>query len=199
MKAQQIYNCTTGFPVCFLDVPLEESEAGVSLPHLDLAKESYRYMLYSNPKTYGQFTCAPYTYYDSSKPLRISKEDIDRFQEALTVYIETPPEKGPVAVGLTDATDQCLEFCNSHGLISDLRKCLNEAKKIFSNISNLKAEYDRFPADEYEEDGHVVLKVEVDSDQDTAFREYDDYTAWMMDNISDENLDFFILTVVRTE
>jgi hypothetical protein len=97
------------------------------------------------------------------------------------------------------ADDACVGFCNSHGLLPDLRKCLSEANNIFLDLQNLTAEYDCFPADEYEEDGHIVIEVEVSSDQDTAFREYDAYTDWLIDNISDDNLKYFVVTVRRTE
>ena len=95
------------------------------------------------------------------------------------------------------ADDTCVEFCNAHGLISDLRKCINEAKDMFSNRQNLVAEYNCYPIDEYEEEGHIVIRVEVDSDQDTAFQEYDKFVGWMLDEIVDDNLDFFVLTVDR--
>lgn len=97
------------------------------------------------------------------------------------------------------ADDACIEFCDAHGLISDLRKCINQAKDIFSNRQNLMAKYGRYPIDEYEEEGHIIIRVEVDSDQDTAFREYDKFVGWMLDTIADENLDFFVLTVNRIE
>lgn len=93
------------------------------------------------------------------------------------------------------ANDACIEFCNTHGLISDLRKCLNQAETIFLNRQSLSAEYDRFDKDEYEEDGHVVIRIQVNSDQETAFKEYDAFTDWMLDNISDDNLDSFVVTV----
>ena len=97
------------------------------------------------------------------------------------------------------ADDACIEFCNTHGLISDLRKCLDQAKDTFLNRLSLKAEYDCYPIDEYEEEGHITIRVEVDSDQDTAFREYDKFVGWMLDKITDDNLDFFVLTVNRIE
>lgn len=95
------------------------------------------------------------------------------------------------------ADDSCIEFCNAHGLISDLRKLINKAKEAFSKRQKISAEYDRFPADEFEEEGHVVLKIDVSSDQDTAFREYDEFTDWIYDNVNDDNQDFFILSVNR--
>jgi hypothetical protein len=93
------------------------------------------------------------------------------------------------------ASAACIEFCNSHGLIPDLRNCLDRAKLAFSNRQSLSAEYDRFDQDEYEEDGHVVIRIEVNSDQETAFKEYDAFTDWMLDNITDDNLDSFVVRV----
>lgn len=95
-------------------------------------------------------------------------------------------------------TAECIKFCNTYSLISDLRKCLNEAKVAFSKRQSLMAEYDCFDEDEYEEDGHVVIRVKVNSDEKTALEEYNYFTDWMLDNISDDNLDFFFVTVSRT-
>lgn len=89
-------------------------------------------------------------------------------------------------------------FCKDHGLIPDLIRCLNRAEGMFSNIQSLLAEYDCFHADDYEEEGHIVIRVEVDSDQETALSEYDALNGWMLDNISDDNIDFFVVTVRRT-
>jgi len=91
------------------------------------------------------------------------------------------------------------EFCKVHGLIPDLIRCLNQAETIFSHIQSLVAEYDCFHADDYEEEGHIVIRIEVASDQETAFDQYDTLNDWMLENISDDNLDFFVLTVRRTE
>jgi len=110
----------------------------------------------------------------------------------------TVQEDWPIADEFEDvASNACIDFCNSRGLINDLRNCLQQIDIVFSNVQNVSAEYDCFDADEYEEEGHIVLRVEVSSDQETAFREYDVLTNWMLENIKDENLDFFILTVSR--
>ncbi len=91
------------------------------------------------------------------------------------------------------------EFSKAHGLIPDLIRCLNQAENTFSNIQSLVAEYDCFHADDYEEEGHIVIRIEVASDQETAFDQYDALNDWMLENISDDNLDFFVLTIRRTE
>jgi hypothetical protein len=124
------------------------------------------------------------------------------FKKALKNYItkENGTDKWLVTFefeGIAD--DACIEFCNTHGLISDLRKCINEAKYMFSNMQRLVTEYDCYPIDEYEEEGHIVIRVEVDSDQNTAFREYDKFIGWMLNEIADDNLGFFVLTVNRIE
>lgn len=95
------------------------------------------------------------------------------------------------------ASAACIEFCNSHGLIPDLRNCLDRAKLAFSNRQSLSAEYDRFDQDEYEEDGHVVIRLEVSSDQETAFKEYDAWVDWTVDNIKPNNIGRFTLTIRR--
>jgi hypothetical protein len=91
------------------------------------------------------------------------------------------------------------EFCKTHGLIPELVKCLNQVESIFSNIQSLVAEYDCFHVEDYEEEGHIVIRVDVRSDQDTAFREYDALNQWMIENISDGSLECFVLTVSRID
>lgn len=90
------------------------------------------------------------------------------------------------------------EFCKNHGLIPDLIKCLNQAEAIFTDIQSLVAEYDCFHVDDYEEEGHIVIRVEVSSDQQTALGEYDALNNWMLENMSDDNLEYFVVTVRRT-
>jgi len=90
------------------------------------------------------------------------------------------------------------EFCRSHGLIVDLIKCLNQAQVIFSNIQSFVAEYDCFHSEDYEEEGHIVIRVTVSSDQDNVFKEYDIYNKWMVENITDEGLEHFVVVVRRS-
>lgn len=127
-----------------------------------------------------------------------------KVKQGFMLYIvqqdETVVEDIPIKDEFTETiTNECKEFCESHRITSDLAKCLSQAKVIFSNIWNLAAEYECFPADEYEEEGHIVIKLEVDSDQDTVFSEYDAFVDWMSDHIDDQALDLFILSVNRTE
>jgi len=98
-----------------------------------------------------------------------------------------------------EVEDIAKDFCRTHGLIPDLIRCLNRAETIFSHIQSLVAEYDCFHADDYEEDGHIVIRIEVASDQETSFDQYDTLKNWMLENISDDNMDFFVLTVRRTD
>lgn len=90
------------------------------------------------------------------------------------------------------------EFCKTKGLIPDLVECLNQAEFIFTDIRSLVAEYDCFQSDDYEEDGHIAIRIEVDSNQDTAFREYDALNEWMLENLGDDGLEYFAVVVRRT-
>ncbi len=89
------------------------------------------------------------------------------------------------------------KFCENYGLLDELVICLNQAQITFSNLQSLIAEYDCFHADDYEEDGHIVIRVAVSSDQDNAFKEYDIYNNWMAENITDEGLEHFVVVVRR--
>jgi hypothetical protein len=95
------------------------------------------------------------------------------------------------------ATDVCVEFCNSRGLLGVLRRYLNQARVVFSNRAHLSAELDFFRDEEIEDSTHVVLRVEVNSDQEAALEEYDRWVRWVVANIPPSHSQFFTLTVRR--
>ncbi len=95
------------------------------------------------------------------------------------------------------ATDTCVEFCNSRGLLGVLREYLNRARVIFSNREHLSAELDYFRDEEIEDSTHVVIRIKVKSDQNVALDEYDAWVDWVIQNISPDNSNFFTLTVQR--
>jgi len=92
---------------------------------------------------------------------------------------------------------QCKNFCESRGLSSVLAEYLTKAKEVFSNIVNLSADIDYFMDDESADEGHIVLRVEVVSDQKTALTEYDRWVDWVISSIPVEQRGFFTLAVRR--
>ena len=94
-------------------------------------------------------------------------------------------------------SDACIEFCDSHGLNDVLRICLKQARETFSNIKNLCTELDYFRDDEPGDIGHIVIRLEVESDQKNALKEYEAYVDWMVENIAASDSNFFTLTVRR--
>jgi hypothetical protein len=104
----------------------------------------------------------------------------------------------PVGTEFKDiATDACKEFCNSHGLLGILRRCLNQTRVVFSNIAHLSAELDYFRDEGVEDSTHVVIRVKVKSNQKAALEEYDAWVNWVIQNISPDDCNFFTLTVQR--
>lgn len=97
-----------------------------------------------------------------------------------------------------EVDDIAAEFCKTKSLIPDLIACLNQVEITFSDIQNIVAEYDCFHSDDYEEEGHIVIRIDASSNQDTAFKEYDIFNDWMLENLSDDGLENFIVTVRRT-
>lgn len=81
------------------------------------------------------------------------------------------------------ASEECITFCNSRGLISSLRSCLEAAKRFFSNRKRLTAELDYFQDEGTEDDGHVVIRLVLESSPETAFREYRSWVEWFVANI----------------
>jgi hypothetical protein len=127
-----------------------------------------------------------------------------RILGGIAIYLVTPKsDTGIVAnwpVGIEFegvATDACVEFCDSRGLLGVLRKCLNQARIVFSTIAHLSAELDFFRDEEIEDSTHVVIRIEVNSDQRTALSEYDSWVNWVIQNISPDDSNFFTLTVHR--
>jgi hypothetical protein len=88
------------------------------------------------------------------------------------------------------ASIECIEFCNSRGLVGTLRIYLNQVRKIFSGFEGLSAELD------YDE-GHVVLRLRVRSDQQAALRDYDAWVNWVIDNIKPEYAIYFTMMIER--
>lgn len=78
-----------------------------------------------------------------------------------------------------------------------LADCLRRAKDTFENIENLSAELDCFRDDESEDSKHVVLRLDVSSDQKTALQDYDRMVCWMSENLAASDSAFFTLTVRR--
>jgi len=94
-------------------------------------------------------------------------------------------------------TQDCKEFCESRRLSSILGEYLTKVKKVFSNIVSLSAEMDYFMDDDSADEGHIVLRVEVVSDQKTALAEYDKWVYWVISSIPVEQRGFFTLAVRR--
>jgi len=92
---------------------------------------------------------------------------------------------------------ECLEFCDSRGLASVLADCLKRVRGLFSNIANVSAELDYFRDGEGEDTGHVVIRVEIKSNQRMALREYDRWVCWMASCVAPSHSAFFTLTVKR--
>lgn len=94
-------------------------------------------------------------------------------------------------------SEACEEFCDSLGLRPVLVKYLEQINKVFSNIGNLSAEMDHFRDDQEENIPHVVIRVEVHSDQETVLREYDQFVCWMSAEISTRESHHFTITARR--
>jgi hypothetical protein len=95
------------------------------------------------------------------------------------------------------ASDGCVEFCNSLGLIDDLRNCLNQLENTFSNIKYHFAELDYFQDEDTEDQGHIVFNVEVQSSRDVSKAEHNKWIDWFVENITDDKRQFFVLDLVR--
>jgi len=110
----------------------------------------------------------------------------------------TSEESWPVASEFDDyASDDCIEFCNSHGLNHVLRECLDQIPKIFSNVIKYFAELDYFMDEEDENTPHIVIRLKLKSEQKIALDEYDKWVDWVVGNIKPEKAEYFTLSFKR--
>jgi hypothetical protein len=102
-----------------------------------------------------------------------------------------------VKIAETCISQECIEFCHTKGLISVRDDCLRKAREVFSNIEKLYAELDNYQDDESEDSEHVVIRLEVTSNQQTMLDQYDRMVSWMAENIAPKDSGYFTLTVER--
>jgi hypothetical protein len=132
--------------------------------------------------------------------LLAKKEYSDRKKEIVVWFFNTYPESttiGEDQLITWEIEDIAKEFARNYGLIPDLLECLNEASNHFSNIESLVAEYDCFHVEDYKEEGHIVIRLTVGSSQETAFNEYDTFNEWILENINDDSLEHFVVSIRR--
>ncbi len=91
----------------------------------------------------------------------------------------------------------CETFCDSLGLRPTLAKCLKQAQDVFSNIVEVSVDVDYFRDVQAEDVPHVVIRVKVNSDQQTALQEYDQLVCWMASQMSPSDSQLFTITVRR--
>ena len=79
-----------------------------------------------------------------------------------------------------------------------MQKYLDQVYKIFSNVVNCTVEsYDlsEFSTDEYQPE--VVIRLTLDSGQDTALTEYDEWVDWVVENLDPEEMGHVNLIFTR--
>ncbi len=94
------------------------------------------------------------------------------------------------------ASEECVEFCNSKGIIDSLRKCLQQISLIFKCGNDFYADYDCFDEEDGETEGHVVIRVNVNCDRRTALQDYEKWVDWKIENLL-QNTKYFTLTFRR--
>lgn len=94
-------------------------------------------------------------------------------------------------------TDACVEFCNSHGLIDVLRRCNKHINIIFKNIDTVSADYDCFDEEDGQTEGHIAIRVSINSNLQTAMQDYNNWIKWKISNLSIEQRKYFTLTFHR--
>jgi len=65
-----------------------------------------------------------------------------------------------------------------------------QIKRIFSNIVSCTIEVEK-------DTKRVIIRLELDSDQNTALAEYDRWVDWVVENIKPEEAEYLYLTFTR--
>lgn len=145
--------------------------------------------------------CSGLTWDHRSQGLLLAwKAYSDRKREIIVWVLCSGEENTTVEEGRLvtwEIEDIAKEFSRSQGLVPELVMCLEKAVESFSNLESLVAEYDCFHSEDYEEEGHIVIRVTVSSSQDTAFKDYGTFNEWILENIADANLERFVVAVRR--
>jgi hypothetical protein len=167
----------------------------------NVLSRAYEYVLSTDIETREDSRkCLPF-FFRSSQPLFVKMEDIYLIRYAWRAYAEAYVESEKDWQVTSEfegiADDACIEFCNSHRLIPDLRMCLDQVQEIFSNRRSVRANFGYFEDEGNEDSGHVVIRLEVQTSQDAVLEEYDRWIDWFIDNLSATNRTLFTLTVSR--
>jgi hypothetical protein len=120
--------------------------------------------------------------------------------DAATLITErtTLVEEWPIALEFIDwASEDCVEFCNSHGLINYLRRCRKALNSTFSNIHKMIAELNYYQEIDTIDEGHIVIRLEIKSDRETYKKEYKSWVSWMVQNLRDESRMFISVSIDR--
>jgi hypothetical protein len=93
---------------------------------------------------------------------------------------------------------EVVEFINKHNLMRTCFLMLSNITKIYSDLISIKIELDYWQDDDEADDddeGHLVFRVMLESDQKTALEDYDDYVTWIVENIPPQNA-IFCATII---
>lgn len=95
-------------------------------------------------------------------------------------------------------SEACFDFCNRQALLGDVQDCLFNVQKIFADsIKYLFAELDYFVDDEPEDIGHVVIRLVVSCDEQSAEEREELWDMWFISNINNYARSKIVLDVDR--
>jgi hypothetical protein len=148
----------------------------------------------------GDSTGTPLKQIDVSMGTNLDLRDKDFVYSPYMVYDQSFLEIPTAAIfdsSLKEATAECRDFCQVHGLVGTLRTYLKRTREIFSNVESLSAELDYFQDEGDDDEGHIVLRLRIRSDQRTALHEYNAWVNWDVENIDPDESMYFALSFNR--
>lgn len=92
---------------------------------------------------------------------------------------------------------ECMRFCESHNLLKTFKRCLQEAKEIFKPVQKIQAEFCFYQDDDTDDVGHIVIRLEVESERNIVRAQKKAWLEWFIGNIDPEERSFFNLVVRR--
>lgn len=93
-----------------------------------------------------------------------------------------------------NTSKEAWDFILNHNLVNTLENCIKAIGDTFTGLLRCDVEKDYF---EWEEDGHIVFRLELDSTQEQTFIDYNKWNEWVVNNLEGEELIHFTLSFCR--
>lgn len=91
---------------------------------------------------------------------------------------------------------EVVDFIAQHNLGNTCFLILLNMMKIYSKLVSIEIELDYWQ-DGGDDEGHLVFNIVLESDQETALKDYNDYVTWEVTNIVPDDCVLCAMTIER--